>query len=164
MLEGDSHGNVNVWRRGPAATDHVGPGGFPDVTVTHHARTVLFVGSFALGHVFYIIIADVSRPREDGLELTRVMPGIDRMREIRSAPARIMLPIGSGRCRADSRARIVTGTGYSPCIGGISTRDDRPSDRAEVLARTRAATAIDAEPRNEQILESTQSLLHNVND
>ena len=47
MLEVDRHGNINVSRRGSEVTDYVGPGGFPDIT--HHARTVVFVGSFAHG-------------------------------------------------------------------------------------------------------------------
>lgn len=46
ILQVDSNGNVNVSRRGERPTDCVGPGGLPDIT--HHARTLVFVGSFAV--------------------------------------------------------------------------------------------------------------------
>ena len=46
ILEVDSAGNVNVSRRGDMATQCVGPGGLPDIA--HLARTLVFVGSFAL--------------------------------------------------------------------------------------------------------------------
>ncbi len=45
ILQVDSAGNVNVSRRGNGVLDCVGPGGLPDIT--HHARTLVFVGSFA---------------------------------------------------------------------------------------------------------------------
>jgi propionate CoA-transferase len=45
ILQVDGAGNVNVSRRGNGVTACVGPGGLPDIT--HHARTLVFVGSFA---------------------------------------------------------------------------------------------------------------------
>jgi len=45
ILEVDSDGNVNVSRRGPTPIDYVGPGGFTDIT--HCAKMIVFVGSFA---------------------------------------------------------------------------------------------------------------------
>jgi propionate CoA-transferase len=45
ILQVDGAGNVNVSRRGNGVTTCVGPGGLPDIT--HHARTLVFVGSFA---------------------------------------------------------------------------------------------------------------------
>ena len=44
LLEADSHGNVNVSRRGPRADQVVGTGGFPDIVAT--ARHVVFVGTW----------------------------------------------------------------------------------------------------------------------
>jgi len=44
FLQVDSHGNVNVSRRGAAASQCVGPGGFPDIAAS--ARTLLFVGTW----------------------------------------------------------------------------------------------------------------------
>ena len=157
LLEVDSLGNVNVSRRGPAVTDHVGPGGFPDIT--HHARTVVFVGSFALGErleltgsqllvreqgtpkfvhavrevtfnaeqalrrdqrVFYVTHRGVFRLREDGLELTHVMPGIDVERDILSAPAQIMLPRGGLDAVQTLAPETLTGTGYSPRMRALA--------------------------------------------
>ena len=167
ILEVDSRGNVNVSRRGAAVTDEIGPGGFPDIT--HHARTVVFVGSFALGEllelsgarllvreqgrpkfvnavrevtfnaeqalrrgqrVFYVTHRGVLRLRGDGLELTHVMPGIDIERDIRSAPARIMLPEGGIDAVQTLGPDIVTGVGYSPRIRAIRTSGDRPERTA----------------------------------
>lgn len=149
LLEVDGRGNVNVSRRGAAVTDHVGPGGFPDIT--HHAQTVLFVGSFALGErlelsgaqllvreqgrpkfvdtvrevtfnaeralrrgqrVFYVTHRGVFRLRDDGLELTHVMPGIDAERDILSAPAPIKLPVGGIDAVQTLGPEIVTGIGH----------------------------------------------------
>jgi propionate CoA-transferase len=44
VLQADSEGNINVSKRGPRASDYVGPGGLPDLTAA--ARHVLFVGSW----------------------------------------------------------------------------------------------------------------------
>jgi len=47
FLQVDSHGNVNVSKRGEAVQDFVGPGGFCDIT--EGAKTILFVGSWMVG-------------------------------------------------------------------------------------------------------------------
>lgn len=44
VLEADSHGNVNVSKRGPKMINYVGPGGLPDLVAA--ARNILFVGSW----------------------------------------------------------------------------------------------------------------------
>lgn len=55
LMEVDSAGNVNVSRRGADPIDYVGPGGFTNIT--HSARTVVFVGSFA-AHAKTHIVGD----------------------------------------------------------------------------------------------------------
>jgi propionate CoA-transferase len=52
FLQVDSRGNVNVSKRGPRASDYVGPGGLPDLT--HFAKTILFSGSWMDGADFVI--------------------------------------------------------------------------------------------------------------
>jgi propionate CoA-transferase len=47
ILEVDGAGNVNVSRRGPAAGNYVGPGGFP--TIVDCADTVIFIGAWMSG-------------------------------------------------------------------------------------------------------------------
>jgi propionate CoA-transferase len=47
FLQIDSHGNVNVSRRGPGIKDYVGPGGFP--SIVQSARTVIFIGTWMAG-------------------------------------------------------------------------------------------------------------------
>jgi propionate CoA-transferase len=44
FLEVDSHGNINVSKRGEGAINYVGPGGFIDITTC--ARNVFFVGAW----------------------------------------------------------------------------------------------------------------------
>jgi propionate CoA-transferase len=43
-LQVDSQGNVNVSKRGPGATEYVGPGGFIDLTEA--AKTIVFVSAW----------------------------------------------------------------------------------------------------------------------
>ncbi|MBU1181049.1 MAG: hypothetical protein KKF00_02575 [Proteobacteria bacterium] len=47
ILEADSHGNINVSKRGKGAINYVGPGGFPDFCAA--AETIIFVGSWMAG-------------------------------------------------------------------------------------------------------------------
>jgi propionate CoA-transferase len=47
MLQVDSRGNVNVSRRGPHASDYVGPGGFTDIVT--YAKTIIFIGKWMQG-------------------------------------------------------------------------------------------------------------------
>jgi len=47
MLQVDSRGNVNVSRRGPKASDYVGPGGFTDIVT--YAKTIIFIGKWMQG-------------------------------------------------------------------------------------------------------------------
>jgi len=52
ILEADSHGNINVSKRGKGAINYVGPGGFPDFCAA--AETIIFVGSWMAGAVMSI--------------------------------------------------------------------------------------------------------------
>jgi propionate CoA-transferase len=52
ILEADSHGNINVSKRGEGAINYVGPGGFPDFCAA--ADTIIFVGSWMAGAVMSI--------------------------------------------------------------------------------------------------------------
>ncbi len=62
ILQVDSHGNVNVSRRGERVTDYVGPGGFPSIVAS--AKTVIFVGTWMAGAEFAVRdgTLDIARP------------------------------------------------------------------------------------------------------
>lgn len=66
FLEFDAAGNVNVSRRGPGVTDYVGPGGFP--SITHAARTVIFIGRWMHGAKWdiqgeHLVLSKPGRPK-----------------------------------------------------------------------------------------------------
>jgi len=61
MLQADTHGNVNVSKRGPRITQYGGPGGFTDIV--EGAKKILFVGKW-MDHAVWEI-------KDDELHLIR---------------------------------------------------------------------------------------------
>ncbi len=146
-LQVDSHGNVNVSKRGAGPRGYVGPGGFIDLTEA--AKTIVFVsawmahGEFAVEdaklrlakagtpkfvdrvdeitfngrraveagkHVFYATHVGLFQLTRRGMELVRVMPGIDVRRDILAhTTMKIVLP-ASGRVPVVSN--VFSGAGW----------------------------------------------------
>lgn len=128
-LQVDSHGNVNVSKRGEGPQNYVGPGGFIDFTCAAHniffvcswmshgkitirngqvkirqygqpkfiaaVDQVTFNGAQALKmgkQVFYITDVGIFQLTSRGMELIRVMPGIDIQKDILAfAPMKVVL-------------------------------------------------------------------------
>ncbi len=130
VLQVDSHGNVNVSRRGNRVFDYVGPGGF--MNISSSAKKIIFLGSFmakanvaikngrlkirktgipkfvdrinevtfnarvALEQgkkVYYATTVGIFRLTEKGIELFKVMPGVDIERDIlANSTAKIIIP------------------------------------------------------------------------
>lgn len=148
FLQVDSAGNVNASRRGPKATEVVGPGGFPDIS--DGAKVVIFVGAWTdhaeyrveegrllMDHpgrakflneieeitfsakealkagkkVFYVTHVGVFQLTEAGIQLIKVIPGIDIKHDIiPTCTAHIQLP--QDKAVSIAGTDVVEGAGF----------------------------------------------------
>ncbi len=152
-LQADSHGNVNVSKRGERLSSYVGPGGFIDLTSA--AKTILFITKWMEGErlavengrvrvlktgktkfvgtvdeitmngqetlksgkkVFYATTRGLFQLTQRGMELIRVMPGIDVEKDIlATTKMKIVLPENGAVPVVD--AAIVTGKNFRLQLG-----------------------------------------------
>ena len=91
--------------------------------------------------VFYVTTVGVFQLTERGVELIRVMPGIDIQKDILAAsPMKIVLPPSGDVPVVDSG--VVTGAGYQVSLSAERRRNPGPANLAECSDRLRRARSV----------------------